>query len=58
MADGKRIEEIREISEERGIELGLAIARGLIEAQRGRIWAERREAGGARVSFTLPAAEA
>ncbi|MDX6513484.1 MAG: hypothetical protein QOE36_2988 [Gaiellaceae bacterium] len=37
--------------------LGLAIARGLVEAQGGRIWAEPRETGGARVSFTLPAAE-
>jgi signal transduction histidine kinase len=38
-----------------GAGLGLAIARGLVEAQGGRIWAERRETGGARVSFTLPA---
>ena len=36
--------------------LGLAIARGLVEAHGGRIWAENREQGGARVSFTLPAA--
>jgi signal transduction histidine kinase len=36
--------------------LGLAIARGLIEAHGGRIWAEQRAGGGARVSFTLPAA--
>ena len=36
--------------------LGLAIARGLIEAHGGRIWAEQRAEGGARVSFTLPAA--
>ena len=36
--------------------LGLAIARGLVEAQGGRIWAENRAGGGARVSFTLPAA--
>jgi two-component system, OmpR family, sensor histidine kinase SaeS len=35
--------------------LGLAIARGLVEAQGGRIWAETRAEGGARVSFTLPA---
>jgi signal transduction histidine kinase len=35
--------------------LGLAIARGLVEAQGGRIWAENRPAGGARVCFTLPA---
>src|SRR5262249_3113972 len=37
-----------------GSGLGLAIARGLIEAQGGRIWAENRPGGGARVSFTLP----
>jgi signal transduction histidine kinase len=36
--------------------LGLAIARGLVEAQGGRIWAENRPEGGARVSFALPRA--
>lgn len=40
----------------RGAGLGLAIARGLVEAHGGRIWAERRSTGGARVTFTLPAA--
>jgi signal transduction histidine kinase len=40
----------------RGSGLGLAIARGLVEAQGGRIWAEERPGGGARVSFTLPGA--
>jgi signal transduction histidine kinase len=35
--------------------LGLAIARGLVELHGGRIWAEGRDGGGARVSFTLPA---
>ncbi len=39
-----------------GAGLGLAIARGLVEAQGGRIWAENRAEGGARVSFTLPSA--
>jgi signal transduction histidine kinase len=39
-----------------GAGLGLAIARGLVEAQGGRIWAEPAPSGGARVSFTLPVA--
>jgi signal transduction histidine kinase len=39
----------------RGAGLGLAIARGLVEAHGGRIWAESPPGGGARVSFTLPA---
>ena len=43
-------------SGEAGAGLGLAIARGLVEAHGGRIWAETRPEGGTRVSFTLPAA--
>src|SRR5439155_10549092 len=39
-----------------GSGLGLAIAQGLVEAQGGRIWAENRPEGGARVAFTLQAA--
>jgi signal transduction histidine kinase len=37
-----------------GSGLGLAIARGVVEAHGGRIWAEARDGGGARVAFTLP----
>jgi two-component system sensor histidine kinase BaeS len=39
-----------------GAGLGLAIAQGLIQAQGGRIWAEPRPGGGARICFTLPVA--
>jgi signal transduction histidine kinase len=40
-----------------GAGMGLAIARGFVEAQGGRIWAENRPDGGARFAFTLPVAE-
>jgi len=38
-----------------GAGLGLAIARGLVEANGGRIWAEKSAEGGAALAFTLPA---
>ncbi len=38
----------------RGVGLGLAISKGIIEAHGGRIWAENRPEGGTTVAFTLP----
>ena len=37
-----------------GAGLGLSICRGIVKAHGGRIWAENREGGGARLRFTLP----
>jgi two-component system sensor histidine kinase KdpD len=37
-----------------GFGVGLAVARGLVEAHGGRIWASNRIDGGSRFIFTLP----
>lgn len=38
-----------------GMGIGLSICRTIVEAHRGKIWAENREGGGAAFRFTLPA---
>ena len=40
-----------------GMGIGLAISRTIVEAHRGRLWAENRNGGGAAFRFTLPVAE-
>ncbi len=44
----------RKITTERGLGLGLAICRAIVEAHGGKIWAENRMEGGAAIKFTLP----
>jgi signal transduction histidine kinase len=41
----------------RGLGIGLAVCRRLIEVQEGRVWASPREGGGSEFSFALPLAE-
>lgn len=38
-----------------GLGMGLAISRSIVEAHGGRLWAERRSAGGLLMRFTVPA---
>ncbi len=46
-----------QVGNHRGVGLGLAIAKEMVEHQGGRIWVEPGEEKGATISFTLPAEE-
>ncbi|MEJ8850861.1 sensor histidine kinase [Variovorax rhizosphaerae] len=54
--DLERVFESFYTSKARGLGIGLAISRKLIEAHGGKLWASHRPAGGAVFEFTLPAA--
>jgi signal transduction histidine kinase len=41
-------------NDRRGIGLGLYISKSIVQAHRGRIWAESRPGEGTTISFTLP----
>jgi signal transduction histidine kinase len=45
-------------TKEHGMGLGLSIARSIVEAHAGRIWAEANDQGGATFRFAIPAADA
>ncbi|HWI53718.1 MAG TPA: ATP-binding protein [Symbiobacteriaceae bacterium] len=48
---------VRSLGGPPGTGLGLTICRGIVEAHRGRIWAEGRPGGGTVVTFSLPTAK-
>jgi two-component system sensor histidine kinase KdpD len=50
-----RVQQPKQVS---GTGLGLSICKGIIEAHRGNIWAEKRPGGGTIICFQVPAASA
>jgi len=52
-----RGEKARTHTNDAGAGLGLAIAKAIIEAHKGRIWAENARPAGAKFTFTLPATQ-
>ncbi|MEQ1953956.1 PAS domain-containing sensor histidine kinase [Mesorhizobium yinganensis] len=54
LTDPKRIFEAFYTTKPDGMGMGLAICHSIVEAHRGRVWAENVEAGGASITFSLP----
>jgi two-component system, OmpR family, sensor histidine kinase KdpD len=50
----QRINGVVTVSSNQGSGLGLAVCQGFVKAHGGRIWAENRDGGGAKLQFTLP----
>jgi C4-dicarboxylate-specific signal transduction histidine kinase len=55
--DLRRVFEPFYTTKSEGMGMGLAIARSLVESHGGQLWVENRKEGGARFTFTLPAAD-
>jgi signal transduction histidine kinase len=54
LSNPERIFEAFYTTKSDGMGMGLAICRSIIEAHRGRLWAENVETGGASMTFSLP----
>jgi len=51
---GERLFEAFYTTKHSGMGIGLSLSRSIIEGHQGKLWAERREGGGAAFSFTIP----
>ena len=58
MFDGSfESEDGKESDSRRNMGIGLSVCKSIIDAHRGKVWAENKIDGGAKISFTLPLEE-